>query len=177
MEHIKKVYGKLVKLRALESSDLPLLYAWENDTELWKEGATLMPFSREDLKKYLDSIKDLHCDKQLRLVIESITNSEVIGLLDLYDYDPIHRRAGVGILIDKAQQRKGYALDSLAIIANYANEILGLHQLHCSIRQSNKASISLFETAGYSCSGQIKDWFRSGNELEDQLIFQKILTS
>lgn len=167
--------GKLVRLRALESSDLSQLYEWENDVELWKEGATLIPFSRDDLQKYLDSIKDIYIDKQLRLVIECLENREVIGLVDLYDYDPLHRRAGVGILVDQTQQRKGYAKDSLSLIADYAHQVLGLHQLHCAIRKSNAASIALFELSGYSQSGCLKEWFRHGNEMEDQLIYQKIL--
>ena len=36
----------VVSLRALDPTDLDLLYIWENDTSLWDVGNSITPFSR-----------------------------------------------------------------------------------------------------------------------------------
>ena len=42
-----------IRLRAIEPEDLELLYRWENDETNWKQGNTLVPYSRYILKKYI----------------------------------------------------------------------------------------------------------------------------
>ena len=57
-------------LRPLEPEDLDLLYQWENDTRLWKNGSTLTPFSRFALRQYLaDARQDIYQARQLRMMI------------------------------------------------------------------------------------------------------------
>ena len=59
-----------LKLRALEPSDLDLIYDVENDKSLWKYSNISSPFSRHTLKKFIESSHlDIIEHKQLRLVI------------------------------------------------------------------------------------------------------------
>ncbi|MDP4226269.1 MAG: GNAT family N-acetyltransferase, partial [Bacteroidota bacterium] len=41
--------NKIVRLRALEPSDVEILYNWENDTSVWQISGTLSPFSKKIL--------------------------------------------------------------------------------------------------------------------------------
>ena len=65
----------------------------------------------------------------------------VLGLLDLFDFNPQHKRAGIGILILKKHQQKGYALKALEVFIRYAFEHLDIHQLYANIPVSNKKSL------------------------------------
>lgn len=40
----KLLENKRIRLRATEPEDLELLYSWENDTEMWKNGVSVAPF-------------------------------------------------------------------------------------------------------------------------------------
>ncbi len=40
-----------VRLRALEPSDVEILYQWENDPAVWGVSHTLLPFSRHTLER------------------------------------------------------------------------------------------------------------------------------
>ena len=40
------ITGKTIYLRALEPTDIDLLYDWENDVALWDVAETFVPFSR-----------------------------------------------------------------------------------------------------------------------------------
>jgi diamine N-acetyltransferase len=174
------IHGKNVLLRALEPSDIDLMYEWENDLEVWPVSGTLTPFSRHTMEQFVSAAhQDIYMNKQLRLAIELKTEtgsrSNTIGYLDLYDFEPAHLRAGVGILIaDKKNRRKGYALESLDLLAQYAFKVLNLHQLYCHIHVSNHASIKLFTSAGYKRTGELADWTLSNGNWVNVCFMQKI---
>ncbi|NLX65747.1 MAG: GNAT family N-acetyltransferase [Bacteroidales bacterium] len=171
----KLLENNMLRLRAPEPEDLDLFYEWENDTAIWQNGTSIVPFSRYSIKQYLIDYKhDIYADKQLRLMVILKESSKCIGTLDLYDFDPFHRRAGVGILIDRAYQRKGYALQALTLLEDYAFQFLNLRQLHAIIPEKNDQSIGLFSKAGYRKTGLLEEWLASGNRYCNALIMQKI---
>lgn len=172
--------NELIKLRALEPSDLELLYQWENNMEIWKVSNTITPFSRHLLKEYL---KTAHLDiwetKQLRLVIEAKTQSSLmltpVGFIDLFDFDPFNQRAGVGILIANQQHRnQGYAKQAIVLISRYAFQTLQLHQLYCNIATDNHISLQLFKGAGFQEIGVKKDWQKRADTWADEVMLQLI---
>ena len=169
-------YGH-VTLRALEPDDIDLLYAWENNTHIWQVSNTRAPFSRHILAIYIkDSAGDIYESKQLRLIIGNETGKPV-GSIDLFDIDPYHQRAGIGILIHNTEERRrGYASDALAAICQYCLNFIGLRQLYANIQESNVASIELFKKAGFQISGIKKQWLRTLSGWENELLMQKFLT-
>jgi diamine N-acetyltransferase len=173
--------GKKIILRAVEPSDIDLIYTWENDPDNWFVSNTRTPYSREIIKKYIESSgQDIYEQKQLRLMILARDHNksgqeQPIGTIDLFDFDPFNLRAGVGILIGKKEYRaKGYASDALDVLAGYCFNTLGLHQLYCNIAVNNESSIKLFMKAGFMVSGTKKEWLRSGKQWIDEIILQKI---
>jgi diamine N-acetyltransferase len=168
-------YGKIT-LRPLEPNDMELLYQWENNLEIWEVSNTKAPFSKHILARYiLESAKDIYETKQLRLIIQN-ENEEAVGAVDLFDFEPYHLRAGVGILIhQKSDRNKGYASDALQSLSNYALETLGLRQLYANITADNTNSIQLFEKSGFEKSGVKKNWIKSIAGWKDEILFQKML--
>lgn len=154
-----------VRLRALEPEDVDLLYKWENNAILWHLGDTRMPFSRFILKEYIEtSKKDIYETKQLRLIIEHSEEFRPLGAIDLFDFDPFHLRAGVGILIsNKEDRQKGYAENALSLLTRYAFELLGLKQIYCSISETNDQSLKLFIKQGFVITGQKKAWLKTND--------------
>jgi len=155
-------------LRALEPEDLDDLYRWENDSELWKYGSTIAPYSKFTLRDYLiDSMNDLVQCKQLRLVAVDKKTRQSMGTIDLYDYDPINLRAGIGILLDLAYRNKGFGKEILKLVKEYAFQVLHLNQLFAYIPESNTSSFKLFTACGYVQRGLLKDWKKTAVGFED----------
>lgn len=169
--------GELCRLRALEPSDVELLYTWENDPAVWSVSGTLCPYSRHALEALIESQRyDIFQSRQLRLVIETLRESRPVGAVDLFEIEPLHRRAGVGILIHRTEDRHaGYASDALRILIAYARTTLDLHQLWCGIETDNPASLALFRRAGFEQTGLKRDWNRSPEGWKDEATFQLIL--
>jgi diamine N-acetyltransferase len=164
-----------ISLRATEPEDLELLYRWENDTRQWPLGNATAPFSRYTLRQYLaESNQDIFADRQLRLMITLRHEEETIGAADLYDFDPFHLRAAVGILVETDKRQQGYGLQALLLLERYAFSFLQLKQLYAFVPCSNVASNKLFTKAGYEESGLLREWIRYDDLFDDVRVMQRI---
>ncbi len=162
-------------LRAPELNDLDILYKWENDESIWYLSNTLIPFSRFDLEQFiLQGNHDVFSDKQYRFMIEDKDSSELLGCIDLFDFDPANKRAGVGILVDEKHREKGVASQALDIFIDYAFEQLNVHQLYCNILASNTNSLFLFKRKQFSEIGVKKDWVFLDGKYHDEILFQLV---
>lgn len=179
-----QLVGELIHLRALEPTDLNQLYKWENDSSIWSVSGTLVPFSKFVLEEFVTQVhQDIYTNKQLRLMIDlkyfdeadEDETSRSIGCVDLFDFDPKNKRAGIGILIaDKADRGRGYATEALHLIMDYGFEVLDLHQIYSNIRVENESSVSLFKRAGFEVTGLKQDWIYEQGKFYDEYTLQLI---
>ena len=77
-----------VRLRALEPEDLDMLYAMENDHEVWNVGENNVPYSRYVLHDYIaNATADIYADRQVRMMVENV-DGECVGVVDLVNFSP-----------------------------------------------------------------------------------------
>ncbi|MCX6231827.1 MAG: GNAT family protein [Bacteroidetes bacterium] len=167
---MQQLVGKIIKLRAMEPEDVDLLYNWENDSSVWHISNTVCPFSRYAVEQYVFSLQDIYTAKQLRLMISH--DKKAIGCIDIFDFDPLNKKAGVGILITDENRSNGFASDALETLIKYCFNILQLHQLYCSILTDNEASLRLFTKHGFTVCGTRKDWVNTDNDWKDEYFLQ-----
>ena len=99
-----------------------------------------------------------------------------VGTIDLFEYDPLHGRAGIGILIyDRSDRGRGYAADAVETLCRYARERLRMHQLWCNVGAENEASLRLFRGLGFREIGRKRDWLWTPDGYGDEIMLQKIL--
>ena len=126
--------GEKILLRALEPEDLNFLFAVENNTNFWEVSHTQTPFSRFILKQYIEnSHLDIFEMKQLRLVVEDCKSKTPLGMIDLFNFNPQHRRAGIGIVIEQQYQNSGIATEALSLLIDYCFKVLNMHQLFANL--------------------------------------------
>ncbi|HPB24118.1 MAG TPA: GNAT family protein [Bacteroidales bacterium] len=150
-----------IRLRAVEPEDIDFIYRLENDTENMDTSENTELVSRYAIEQYVLGIgRGLFETGQLRMIIEAgdAVGKRPVGCIDLFEADPINRRAGIGIYITAGEQKKGYASAALGMMIEYCFGKLSLHQLFCNIGQENTASMKLFEKHGFKVVGLKKDW-------------------
>lgn len=168
------IHNDILMLRAIEPTDLDMLYRWENDEELWHTSATITPFSRKQLWDYIENYDgDIFRTRQLRLMIEEISTKRAIGTLDLFDFDPVNSRASVGILVDRESQGQGYGKMALNLLEEYCREHISLNQLVATVSIDNEQSLALFRSLEYKEVGLMKWWLKRGHQYCDAILFQK----
>ena len=170
-----KLHSRDLLLRALEPDDLPYFMRVENDPQLWSVCDTRIPFSRFTLERVLEArVPDFFADRQLRLMIEN-GNRQVVGIVDLCSFDPLHNRAEVGIMVDKSCRRQGIGRNALALLEEHCFRYLGIHQLFAYIAVENLPSRRLFAACGYKESAVLKEWAHTfGGGYTDVLVVQKL---
>lgn len=161
-------------IRAAEPKDASLIYKWENDQEIWRVSETYMPYSLYQIEEFLLNNSDLFSMRQIRFIIEKKDDNTNIGCIDLYDFDPIHMRAGVGILLQKEFRKQGHASESLQLLLDYCFNTLMLKQVYCLIDVLNTDSINLFKKIGFEQCGLRKEWIRTPNGFIDEIELQYI---
>lgn len=170
------LHSKNSNLRALEPEDLDFLFSVENDESFWEISGTQIPYSKFILQKYIENAhQDIYEAKQYRFVICNAQNIPV-GMIDLFDFDPQHKRVGIGILLLKQYQGKGYGSEALEMVIDYAFLYLNVHQVFANITAENEKSIKLFEKFNFKKIGVKKDWIYANNSFKDEIQYQLIKT-
>ena len=164
----------IISLRIAEPDDVTLIYAWENDRRVWRVSETSSPISRFQIEQFLLSTGDLSTNRQLRLMIHSHAGCQPVGCVDLFDYDAVNQRVGIGILIDERHRRQGYATRAIKLCMDYLFNNVMVHQIHCLIDATNKESQQLFESLGFQQQGRRHDWIRTPEGFVDALFYQII---
>ena len=165
-----------ITLRALEPTDLDMLYQWENDTALWVVSDTIAPYSRKALWQYLqEDTGDIYVQRQLRLIITLTSDGTAVGTVDFLNFDPLNNRAELGLFIATELRGKGLGRQALELLTAYAREHLGLRQLYVYIALDNTVCLKMFEEYGYRRVGVIQSWVKRGNSYRDVALLQMIL--
>ncbi len=165
--------GRLL-LRGVEPSDVDIMYGVENDLHNWGVSGTTQPFSRYLLEAFVESQRsDIFSTRQLRLMATTMCG-EVVGIVDLFEFDPYNHRSGVGVFILEQYRQLGYGLDALVALESYCRDLLQLHQLWCGVAVDNVASRALFAKAGYLEVGVKRDWLWRAEGYCDEVVMQRL---
>ena len=163
-----------VFLRALEPSDIDVLFEIENNSIYWNYADRTEPFSRDLLIKFIkEQDRDIFEVKQKRFVV---TNSKktTLGFVDIFDFEPLHRRAGVGIILKEDYRGRGYGRNAIKLLEKHMKEFFNINCLFANIAIENKQSIQVFEACGYEKIGLKKAWNFYNNRFHDEYLYQKI---
>lgn len=153
---------------------MEVMFRFENATDVWEMSNTTGPYSRFQLKQYIEQTQnDLFADRQLRLMIEN-GNRRWWGWW-MYVHLTFAQPAEVGIMVDKSCRRQGIGRNALALLEEHCFRYLGIHQLFAYIAVENLPSRRLFAACGYKESAVLKEWAHTfGGGYTDVLVVQKL---
>jgi len=164
-----------ITLRALEPGDIDMLLNIENDKEFWKYSNQREPFSRNLLELYIaQQQQDIFEVKQRRYILTNYSQ-KLLGIIDLFDFEPFHRRVGVGLIIISSERRKGMGKKALGLIELHCINNLNIHSLYANIAIENDSSIAVFEFCGFENVGIRKEWNFYDGSFHDEFLYQKII--
>jgi len=167
--------GNHIYLRTITPTDVDLVLNWENNPDNWKVSSITKPYTKEQITEFVNSNQDIYQHEQLRLVICLNNTNEVIGNVDLFDFEPLHNRVGIGILIDKPYRNKGYAKQAVLLTEEYCKLILDVNKVFCNILEDNPYSIQLFTSLGYQKLCVKPNWHFYNNKWFDEGFYLKSL--
>ena len=159
----------MLRLRKIEPTDLPFLYQWENDAQMWADSDTHNPLSQYDLRQYIESNSgDIYRDGQLRLIIDE--DGTTLGCIDLFDFDARNRKAAIGMYIAPHARGRGVGQKAVELLIEYSFEFLRLRMIYAIIGLHNKACSQIYEKKGFEPSSILKAWTLEGDAILWQLV-------
>lgn len=102
-------------------------------------------------------------------------NDLPLGCVELYNYDPVNRRAAVGLVVSNEHRHQGHGSAMIQQLTDFCLANTSLHQLYADIAATNLPSLHIFQKAGYAHCATLKDWVLRGDKYIDTLRYQLIL--
>ena len=155
-------------LRPIELTDVNETYrSWMNDPAVIQyTESRFQTHSLEQIRQYVLSVQ-ADAGSRFFAIVEKQSGKH-IGNIKIGHIHPVHRHGDVGIIIgDKASWGKGYATESLQLVAGFAGRNLKLHKLTAGIYANNPGSLQAFLKAGFVLEGRFAShWFCDGEYVD-----------
>ena len=164
-----RLIGENIILREYRAEDLSALRAWVNDNEITKylAGTYRRPQTWEQTEQWLD--RRLNGDAGGEgFVISDKETGKYLGQIDLMMIDLIARKAEMAIVLMKSAQKKGYALESIRLILDYAFGVRNRVWRRCG--EENGPAVRCYERAGFKIEGVLRNDLFIGGKYQNALI-------
>lgn len=168
---LKPLHGRLVRLRALEPEDEPLLYEWFNDPEVTSTGGGHgYPISHAREREWIEEANRPGYEYS-HFGIVALDDEKLVGTVSLRQTSPENRSANLGLSIgDKARWNKGYATDAMRVACRFGFEQMNLHRIELSTYAEHAAAIRVYEKVGFKIEVRTRDSGFFGGVYRDGLI-------
>lgn len=166
--------GRLIRLRAHEPEDEPLLHRWFNDPEVTDNINTRYPVSHQFEREFLQR-KDSVGYHDAGFAVETLADKRLIGRVGLHQAAPENRSASLGIVIgDKSFWDGGYGTDAMRVVCRFGFEMMNLHRIALEVFTQNARAAHVYEKVGFRLDGcRRKAIYRNG-EYRD-VLFMSLL--
>ena len=166
------VYGKRIRLRAVEPGDVESFHAWVNDPEVTRGLAMYLPYSLADEKNWFDGLakRDMR-EKPLAIEIKKGRAWKLIGNCGVFDIDSTARSAELGIMIgDKSEWNKGYGSETMSLLLRHCFETLNMNRVSLRVYTANVRAVRAYEKAGFQMEGRLREAVYKNGKYDDVLV-------
>lgn len=169
MSGVSSVYeGQLVRLRAFEPEDIPLVHAWMNDTEVQEHQGIWYPRSRAQVGRIFERDAEPGY-ANLSLAIVTVHDGRLIGDVGLHGASPEDRSATLGITIgDKSLWDGGYGTDAMRVICRVGFRVMNLHRIELHVFGGNARARHVYQKLGFVEEAVAREvLFKHGHYIDD----------
>jgi len=153
------IYGKHIRLRGVERSDIPRFYEWLNDPEVTEGLSLYLPMSMTDEEKWFDRVAhtDEH-EKPLAIELKDGDSWRLIGNSGIFNLEWTNRCAEFGIFVgDKFLWDKGYGTEAVKLVLEHGFETLNLNRIYLRVYSTNPRAKRSYEKAGFIPEGTLRE--------------------
>jgi RimJ/RimL family protein N-acetyltransferase len=164
--------GKMVRLRAIERTDLPSCVKWFADPDVREFIYLDKPKSLAEEEKWYEELLTRTNDRVF--AIETL-KGKYIGNAGLHKIDQKNRHAEAGIFIgEKSWWGKGCGTDAMKLLLKYAFDDLNLHKVYLLHFEGNSRGHRCYLKVGFTEDGVMKDHVFKGGRYKDQIVMSVI---
>jgi RimJ/RimL family protein N-acetyltransferase len=168
---VSVILGKLVRLRAIEKTDLASCHRWFNDPEVTRYMLATYPISALAEEGWVDSAARSQSPTDRAFAIETHDGAH-IGNIGLHRIDWIARHADAGIVIgEKEYWGRGYGTDAMRALLKLAFDAMNLHKVTLGVFEGNPRALRCYEKCGFRVIGtRVEHRFKEGRYLNEVMM-------
>jgi diamine N-acetyltransferase len=163
------LYGKRIRLRAIEREDLPRFVAWLNDPEVRRNLQIFQPLSLAQEEEWFKGILQRQLEEQpLVIEIKIADGWQAVGDVGLFAIRIADRAAEIGIFIgEKTFWDQGYGAEVMSLMLKFGFKELNLNRIFLRVYETNLRGIRSYEKAGFKLEGRLRqDRFMDGKYID-----------
>ncbi len=164
------LYGKRIRLRADERSDLPQFVEWLNDPQVRRYLGMPAPISQDYEQQWFENMLKRPVEEHtLCIEIQAGDGWRCIGNCGIFDINSRVRSAEVGLFIgDKSCWNMGYGTEVMRLLLRHAFETLNLNRIFLRVDAGNLGGIHAYLKAGFVQEATLRQAiFRDGKYCDD----------
>lgn len=172
------IYGRSVRLRAVERSDIPRFQAWLNDEEVTAGLLIYLPLSMADEEAWFEGMMKTPGDEH-PLVIEIRSGEQwvPIGNCGFHAIDYRCRESEVGIFIgEKAFWNQGFGTEAMNLLLRHGFNTLNLNRIFLRVYATNPRAVHSYEKAGFVHEGRMRQAVYKHGQYIDVLLMSILLS-
>ena len=172
------IYGRRIRLRAVERDDLAKFHQWVNDPEVTDGLGLYLPMSMVDEENWFDNMtKRDPNEKTFSIEVHKGKGWLLIGSCSVFGIDYVNSYGELGILIgDKSQWNKGYGSETMTLLLRHCFETLNLNRTYLRVHEDNVRGVRSYEKAGFVLEGRFREAVYKKGKYQDTL-FMSVLRS
>jgi RimJ/RimL family protein N-acetyltransferase len=153
------IYGKRIRLRGVERSDLPQFQEWLNDPEVIEGLSIYLPLSMTDEEQWFERMSRLEqSEKPLAIEMKQGRGWRMIGNIGFFNIEWVNGCAEFGIFIgDRSIWNRGYGTEAVKLILRHGFETLNLHRIYLRVYSTNPRAKRSYEKAGFKLEGTLRE--------------------
>jgi ribosomal-protein-alanine N-acetyltransferase len=146
------IIGKRVTLGPIIPADLPALFCWSDDLDAARLNAPYRPSVWKNEEEFWSNVgRD---SSKVFFAIRAQGNPAIIGYVQIFDIDAVHRSALVGLRIGEVGDRgRGYGTEAMALAVAYCWSHLNLSRIGLVAFETNERAIKLYTGLGFEKEG------------------------
>ena len=149
--------GRLIRLRAREPEEEPLLHRWFNDPEVTEFLSIRYPLSHQQERDFLARVSTISFDHASFSIVTK-DDGRLIGGCGFERTSPENRSAILGIAIgDKTCWNGGYGTDAMRTLCRFGFEHMNLHRIELDVYAGNERALHVYEKVGFRVEGRRRD--------------------
>jgi hypothetical protein len=147
--------GDFVELHQLGESDLERVRSWRNAPHVARFHVERDPISAPQQQAWYARLKD---DPNSHYWIIRSTERHPIGLVQIKDIHPVHRRGEMGIYIGELDHQGGmWAAEAFYLALGFAFDVRGLHKLYGHYQIDNERARRLNAHFGFREEARLRE--------------------
>jgi [ribosomal protein S5]-alanine N-acetyltransferase len=166
---------KNYQLRGISFEDALSLFDFMRDVETMKYITPHPVQTLVDMEEKIKSqLTNFHNKKEIPWVVIQKSTQDIIGLFRLHKVHMWHKKAEMGVVIQRDHQQKGVMTEILAVILNYGFNVLGINRIVGDIFAENKGSKRLLEKYGFHQDGILRQTDFDGERYHDTIVYSML---